>query len=180
MHHIAVATDHTSYSAELNPKAPCIKLTTNSEVNVAPKPRHSHPSTKVEPASTPLDSTLISSPITACLRYLPSHLFPSLDPSDLYCVLVSPVDVVSHPWLARARFVRLVRLSLHASKEEGEKQDRDEAAAVAGNVAHARVRVAPAIPSGHVVFGEGVQETLEAEAFAVIKWVGTGVGFVLA
>lgn len=76
--------------------------------------------------------------------------------------------------------MRLVRLSLHASKDEGEKQDRDEAAAAAGNVAHARVRVAPAIPSGHVVFGEGVQETLEAEAFAVIKWVGTGVGFVLA
>ncbi|RUP52274.1 hypothetical protein BC936DRAFT_149531 [Jimgerdemannia flammicorona] len=154
--------------AELNPKAPCIKLTTNSEVIVAPKLRHASGPAKTSDAAEPLDSTA-SPTLSVCLRHLPTRLLTEPAP-DPYAVHVSPSDASRAALLSESRkFVRLSRLSAHAAKEEGEKQDKDEAGAAIGSIVYAKVKVSPAVPRGHVVFGEGVQETLEAEAFAIIR-----------
>ncbi|KAJ8659027.1 hypothetical protein O0I10_005409 [Lichtheimia ornata] len=155
--------------AELDPKGDVVKLTTNSEVIVAPKVRK-QPKQLAEEAAD-LQQQQKSAP-HVCLRNL-----PHFDNAAVEQVLVHPDSFED---LERQELVRVSKLTPSFVRHKGPPQpaaddvNAGDAAGTATNVSPAKAIYASLafsrnVPRGHVHLGQSIRNTLQLKDFDLVK-----------
>lgn len=158
--------------AELSPSAPVIKLTTNSEVIVAPKVRKLA-KTPAETAATVMKQQKTAANI--CLRSLPLSSVENLDINGLAPVVIHPdsASIVSG-----SKYVRISKIVPSFAKQ---KDTEDNAATKDGNgndlldeITPAKAIYAPlilstSVPTNHVLLNESIRLTLAIKDFDIVK-----------
>ncbi|CAO3600371.1 unnamed protein product [Absidia cylindrospora] len=171
--------------AELNPKSDFIKLTTNTEVIVAPKVRQITKPTDLTSSQLSASDEQRSPPHT-CLRNLPDAFEKDASdiPSDAMSVIIHPDDLSDVE-------IGLVRLSKVVPGFDVSTSSRKPAAAPASNssesnddkentltdgdltspskAVYANIQISKTIPRYHVLLGSVIKNTLDLGDFDIIK-----------
>jgi peroxin-1 len=166
--------------AELNPKNDFIKLTTNTEVIVAPKVRQMAKPADLASSQLSTSDDQKSTPQT-CLRNLPDTFeHNNVKTTDTMTVLIHPDDLCD----IELDVVRLSKVipgyenitsRKHGASNSNENTDDKENPLADGDhstptkAVYAQVQISNSIPRHHVLLGSVIKSTLDLGDFDIIK-----------
>lgn len=158
--------------AQVDPESTVVKLTTNSEVIVAPKVRKmAKPVTEVTAASLIKQKTAPH----VCLRSLPLAAATNIDFGGLEPVMVHPdsLDSIQVAKVVRISKVMPVFMRQKGGEESGSNKDQlaeaDNADVASAKAIYATLVLSDSIPRDHVLVGNSIRNTLDIKDFDIVK-----------